>query len=138
MQGIKEDRLCVTSTFNLIVGCLMQLNTSMEKTGKPFFQTTPFNLYLWGRMRLVNKETLSGPDSYLRAVQWVKEFNNKHGDKFASVKQVQINQRMEMFACVVDPFHRRPHIVYCNRREILLLWMQHPHWTCRTQNWSDL
>ncbi len=66
---------------------------------------------LWGRLRLVNKETLSGPDSYLRAVQWVKEYNNKHGDKFASVEQVQINQRMEMFACVVDPFHRRPHSV---------------------------
>ena len=45
MQGIKDDRLCATLTITLIVGCLMQLNTSMEKTGKRFFQTTPFNLY---------------------------------------------------------------------------------------------
>ena len=42
---------------------------------------------LWARLRLVNKGTLSGPDSYLRAVQWVKEYNNKHGDKFASVNR---------------------------------------------------
>ena len=61
---------------------------------------------LWGRLRLINKGTLSGPDSYVRAVEWVKEYNSKHGDKFASVQQVKINERMEMFACVVDPKKR--------------------------------
>ena len=62
---------------------------------------------------------MSGPDSYLRAVQWVKEYNNKHGDKFASVEQVQINHRMEMFACVVDPFHRRAHSVLQHAGDIV-------------------
>ena len=44
IQGIKDDGFCATLTITLTVGCLMQLNTSMEKTGKPFFLTTPFNL----------------------------------------------------------------------------------------------
>ena len=45
MQGIKDDRFCATLTIYLTVWCFMQLNTSMEITGKRFFQTTPFNLY---------------------------------------------------------------------------------------------
>ena len=45
MQGIKDDMFCATLTITLIVGCLMQLNTSMTKSGKRFFQTTPFNCF---------------------------------------------------------------------------------------------
>ena len=46
MQGIKDDRCCATLPITLNVGCLMQLNTSMGKTGKSFFLTAPFNLYV--------------------------------------------------------------------------------------------
>ena len=36
MQDIKDDRCCATFTITLTVGCLMQLNTSMEKNRKTF------------------------------------------------------------------------------------------------------
>ena len=49
------------------------------------------------------------PDSFVRADQWVREYNSKHGKELAVVKQMELNGRMEMFACVVDPFQRRAH-----------------------------
>ena len=49
------------------------------------------------------------PDSFVRADQWVREYNSKHGKELALVKQMKLNGRMEMFACVVDPFQRRAH-----------------------------
>ena len=47
------------------------------------------------------------PDSFVRADQLVREYNSKHGKELAVVKQMELNGRMEMFACVVDPFQRR-------------------------------
>ena len=49
------------------------------------------------------------PDSFVRADQWVREYNSKHGKELNLVKQMKLNGRMEMFACVVDPFQRRAH-----------------------------
>ena len=45
MHVIEDDRFCATLTIYLTVGCFIQWNTSMEITGKRFFQTTPFNLH---------------------------------------------------------------------------------------------
>ena len=64
---------------------------------------------LWQRLNLVNRGTLNGPDSYVRALQWVTDYNTKHGGEFASVQQKIIEGRMEMIACVVDPFSQRAH-----------------------------
>ena len=58
---------------------------------------------LWQRLNLVNSGTLNGPDSYVRALQWVTDYNTKHGGEFASVQQKIIDGRMEMIACVVKP-----------------------------------
>lgn len=46
MQGLKDGRFCSILINTLTVGCLMQLNTIMEKAAKPFVQTTSFNLYI--------------------------------------------------------------------------------------------
>ena len=64
---------------------------------------------LWTRLHLLKKGTMYGPDSFVRADQWVREYNSKHGKELAVVKQMELNGRMEMFACVVDPFQRRAH-----------------------------
>ena len=41
--------------------------------------------------------------------QCVRECNSKHEKELALVKQMELNGRMEMIACVVDPFQRRAH-----------------------------
>ena len=64
---------------------------------------------LWQRLNLINRGTLNGPDSYIRALQWITDYNKKHGGEFAMVKQIMIEGRMEMIACVVDPFSQRAH-----------------------------
>ena len=58
---------------------------------------------LWSRLHLREKGTLNGPDSFVRAVQRVNDYNKKHGGELALVKQE------EMYACIVDPFQRRAH-----------------------------
>ena len=64
---------------------------------------------LWSRLHLSEKGTLNGPDSFVRASQWVDDYNKKHRREIALVKQREINGRMEMYACVVDPFQARAH-----------------------------
>ena len=49
------------------------------------------------------------PNSFVRANQWVQEYNSKHGKELDVVGQMELNGRMKMFACVVDPFQRRTH-----------------------------
>lgn len=54
MQGIKDDRFCATLTIYLTVGCFMQLNTSMEITGKRFFSDKT----IWSLVFVILLDTL--------------------------------------------------------------------------------
>ena len=64
---------------------------------------------LWKRLNLVSRGSLNGPDAFIKAVQSVNAYNEKHDMELATVHQKEINGRIEINACVVDPFASRAH-----------------------------
>ena len=56
-----------------------------------------------------NEQSTYGPNYFVRADQWIKECISKHGKELAVMRQMKLNGRIEMFACVVYPFQRRAH-----------------------------
>ena len=46
---------------------------------------------------------------FIKVVESVKAYNEKHGKELATVHQKKINGRIEMYACVVDAFASRAH-----------------------------
>ena len=64
---------------------------------------------LWLRLNLVSRGSLNGPDAFIKAVESVKAYNEKHGKELATVHQKDINGRIEIYACVVDAFASRAH-----------------------------
>ena len=61
------------------------------------------------KLYLLQKGTMYGPDSLVRANQWIQEYSSKHGKELAVLGHMKLNGRMEMFACVFDPFQGRAH-----------------------------
>lgn len=90
---------------------------------------------LWQRLNLISRGTLNGPDSYIRALQWITDYNKKHGGEFAMVKQIMIEGRMEMIACVVDPFSQRAHGILQQAGDFIAVDASSlPHWIYKIQN----
>ena len=63
----------------------------------------------WQRLNLVSRGSLNAPDAFIKAVESVKAYNEKHGKELATVHHKKINGRIEIHACVVDAFASRAH-----------------------------
>ena len=46
---------------------------------------------------------------FIKSVESVKAYNEKHGKQLSTVHQKKINGRIEIYACVVDAFASRAH-----------------------------
>ena len=64
---------------------------------------------LWQRLNLVSRGSLYDPDAFIKAVESVNAYNEKHGKELATVHEIKINGRIEIYACVVDTFASRAH-----------------------------
>ena len=66
---------------------------------------------LWQKLNLVSRGFLNSPDAFIKAVESVKAYTEKHNMELATVNQKEINARIEIYAFVVYPFASRAHKV---------------------------